>query len=592
MHCSASHSIRHLISKYARKNVSTPYLRTLFNSRPKALLFALLACINLSCSQHTPPASNQPTLVNKTTTDIYGTTNNYAKEAIYFLLTDRFVDGDTRNNYPDQGGKFPTFNRPLIGPNGEQANVGYLGGDFQGVLNNAQYIKDMGFTSVWLTPIYDNPNEAFSGGEPITYGGKFKDGGKTGYHGYWGVNFFKVDEHLVSPSLNFKTFAQTLKNDYQLNFVLDIVANHGAPSYSMPEAQTTLGKLYDKNNVLIADHQNIHPNDLSDDNPLHRFFNKKPDIGELSDFDENNPDVLQYFTDAYTYWLAQGADAIRIDTIKHMPHHFWKKLTDNLRANNPNLFIFAESFSYDAQFIAEHTQPENGGVSVLDFPGQKAITHVFENEESDYADITTYLHLTDGLYQNPYELMTFYDNHDMARMNASDEGFINANNWLFTSRGIPIIYYGSEMNFMTGKAEHEGNRNYLGQDNINNAKHHIIQQKLSEIANIRKNSIALQKGLQLNIAFTKNKAVFYRIYQKDGVNQTALVCLNKGDTADTFTVNNTVNAGNWVDAHTQEVTSVTPQQNQLSVTVPANGVKVLLLNTALNNTHLLSQVLP
>lgn len=193
-----------------------------------------------------------------------------------------FVDGDSSNNQELQGGEFPTFNRPLIGKNGQQANVGYLGGDFQGVLNNAQYIKDMGFTSVWLTPIYDNPDEAFSGGDPITYGGKFKDGGKTGYHGYWGVNFFKVDEHLVSPTLNFKKFTQQLKSDYQLNFVLDIVTNHGSPSYSMPKNQEAFGKIYDKNDVLVANHQNIHPTKLSNNNSLHTFFNKKPDIGELS----------------------------------------------------------------------------------------------------------------------------------------------------------------------------------------------------------------------------------------------------------------------------------------------------------------------
>jgi cyclomaltodextrin glucanotransferase len=273
-----------------------------------------------------------------------------------------------------------------------------------------------------------------------------------------------------------------------------------------------------------------------------------------------------------------------------MPHTFWKKLTDNLRAAHPDLFIFGESFSYDAAFIAEHTKPENGGVSVLDFPGQKVITSVFENADSDYAEITSYLHLTDGLYHNPYELMTFYDNHDMARMNASDEGFINANNWLFTSRGIPIIYYGAEINFMTGKAEHEGNRNYLGQANIEQAKSHIIHKNLTDIAQIRQHNIALQKGIQLNMSFNKNTAVFYRIYQKNNVNQTALVFLNKGSNSEKITLNKLLNAGDWLDAHTQEITSITPQQNQLSVTVPANGVKVLLLNKALDNDQLLSKL--
>lgn len=569
------------------------YLHAVRLSKPpffNLINIIVLGALSLSCSSVNNSKTTSNTAITQSTNNIYGTTNDYAKEAIYFLMTDRFVDGDPSNNHENQGGEYPTFDRPLVGKNGEIANVGYLGGDFQGIINNAQYIKDMGFTSVWLTPIYDNPDEAFSGGSPITYGGKFKDGGKTGYHGYWGVNFFKTDEHLTSPTLDFSEFTQRLNKDFQLDFVLDIVANHGSPSYTMPVNQKSFGKLYDENNTLVADHQNISPKDLNEKEPLHQFFNNKPDIGELSDFNENNPEVLAYFTKAYLYWLNQGADSIRIDTIKHMPHHFWKKLTDNLRAQHPDLFIFAESFSYDATFIAEHTKPENGGVSVLDFPGQKAITGVFENPNSSYADLLSYLHLTDGLYQNPYELMTFYDNHDMPRMNANDNGFIDANNWLFTSRGIPVIYYGSEINFMTGKAEHEGNRNYLGQANIERAKKHIIHQELTQIAQIRKHNIALQKGVQLNVEFKQNTAVFYRVYQKDGVNQTALVLLNKSDNTETITVNTLLNAGVWQDAQSKELLTITPEQKQLTVQVPAHDVKVLLLNTPINNAKLLAML--
>ena len=82
-----------------------------------------------------------------------------------FWMTDRFVDGDVSNNQLQQGGDYPTFNLPLLSADGQSANVGYMGGDFQGVLEHADYIRDMGFTSVWLTPIVDNPDEAFAGGE-------------------------------------------------------------------------------------------------------------------------------------------------------------------------------------------------------------------------------------------------------------------------------------------------------------------------------------------------------------------------------------------------------------------------------------------
>ncbi len=87
----------------------------------------------------------------------YGTQEAFAEEAIYFLLTDRFVDGDPSNNHEDQGGEFPTFDVPMPGPDGKEANVGYLGGDFQGILNNAEYLKSLGVTALWISPIVDKP---------------------------------------------------------------------------------------------------------------------------------------------------------------------------------------------------------------------------------------------------------------------------------------------------------------------------------------------------------------------------------------------------------------------------------------------------
>ena len=81
---------------------------------------------------------------------------------------------------------------------------------------------------------------------------------------------------------------------------------------------------------------------------------------------------------------------------------------------------------------------------------------------------------------------------------------------------------------MTGKPEHKGNRNYLGQQSIEQAKKHIIHNELTSIAHVRKNSVALQRGLQVNIDFTGDVASFYRVYQNNDDNQSALVLLNKG----------------------------------------------------------------
>ena len=134
--------------------------------------------------------------------DFYGTTEPFAKEAVYFVLTDRFVNGDVSNDHRDQGGEHRTFDVPLPPCDGETGNVGYLGGDFRGLLDNAGYIHDLGFTAVWTTPIVDNPDQAFTGGQQITCTGFNTDRGKTGYHGYWATNFHRLDEHLPSPDLD------------------------------------------------------------------------------------------------------------------------------------------------------------------------------------------------------------------------------------------------------------------------------------------------------------------------------------------------------------------------------------------------------
>ena len=522
--------------------------------------------------------------------EYYGTLEPFASEAVYFLLTDRFVDGDPSNNFPEQGGGSATrtFDRPLQVPGYAEANIGYLGGDFKGVLDNAAYIADMGFTAIWTTPIVDNPDEAFTGSR-VPGRGPGGDKGKTGFHGYWGVNFFEVDEHLESEGLAFADFTRRLQEEHGLKYVLDVVCNHGSPAYTMPEDQPMFGELYDADGALVADHQNLHPTELDHGNPLHAFYNRQPGLGELSDLNENNPEVLEYFVAAYSQWLDQGVAAFRIDTIAHMPHAFWKSFSDRIREKRQGLFMFSEHFDYDAQDIAPNTWPENGAISVLDFPGKAAMNRVFASGEP-YAALESYLHLESGLYENPYELMTFYDNHDMDRMAADTNGFIDANNWLFTSRGIPVVYYGSESGFQAGTNEHTGNRNYFGQENVEAAKSHPIHEALARVANVRKHSIALQRGLQVNVTLGEDQAVFFRVYEKDGVAQTALVALNKSDESSRVQVSRLMSAGTWRAAFTGQSIDVRADGEPVAVDVPAHGVRVLFLDAPVTNAELLAEL--
>ena len=518
---------------------------------------------------------------------VHGTLEPFASEAIYFVLTDRFVNGDPSNDQREQGGAHPTFDLPLPPCDGQAGNIGYLGGDFRGLLDNAAYIHDLGFTAVWLTPIVDNPDQAFTGGDAITCTGFLTDRGKTGYHGYWGVNFHRLDEHLPSAGLDFAGLTAGLRA-HGLKTVLDIVGNHGSPAWTMPVAQPQFGQLFDAEGRLVADHQNLPPDKLDPaHNPLHAFYNTKPDLAQLSDLNADNPAVMDYLVDAYLHWIGQGVDALRIDTIRHQPLAFWKTFSDRIRARHPGMYMFGEAFDYEAANIAPFTLPENGGISVLDFPMRQAMEEVFGHARAGFERLAPALYLEDGPYANVYDLATFYDNHDMRRLDADDAGFIDAHNWLFTVRGIPVVYYGSETGFMRGRAEHGGNRAYFGQQRIDAAPDSPIHRDLQRIATLRRQSPALQRGLQLNLELQGERAAFYRVYQHGDTAQTALVLLNKGDAQASMQVSQFLQPGTWRDGFSGQALQV---DQVLAAEVPAHGVRVFLFDGALTRTDLLARL--
>jgi cyclomaltodextrin glucanotransferase len=346
----------------------------------------------------------------------------------------------------------------------------------------------------------------------------------------------------------------------------------------MPVDQPEFGRLYDASGTLIADHGNLPPDQLDPaNNPLHAFYNVKPDLAQLSDFNEANPAVMDHLVGAYLQWIEQGAQAFRVDTVRHVKPEFWRVFAERIRAKHPGFFMFGEVFEYEAAKTALYTHPENGGMSVLDFALKKALLEVFENEGSDFATLTPALYLKDGPYANPYELMTFYDNHDVRRLDARDEGFIDAHNFLFTARGTPVVYYGSEVGFMRGLAEHQGNRNYFGQPRVDAARGHPIREALSRIGAVRAATPALQRGLQVNLEFAGDRAAFYRVLQHEGTAQIALVLLNKGDTAASFSIGEALQPGRWVPQLGGEPVDVA-DGGRIEASVPPHGAQVFLLD--------------
>ncbi len=567
-------------------------------NRTHALALALGVALTAGCAHQAPraqasasaeaPTDAPASAATAASASYFGTLEPLASDAVYFVVTDRFVNGDTTNDQRDQGGAHRTFDIPLPcgGPEGD--NIGYLGGDFRGLLDNAAYIRELGFGAVWITPIVDNPDEAFTGGDKITCTSFLTDQGKAGYHGYWATNFHVVDEHLESPGLAFADLTRSLRGQ-GLKTVLDIVANHSSPGWTMPVKQPGFGQVFAKDGTLVADHGNLPPDQLDPANPLHAFYNRKPDLAQLSDLAADNPAVVDHLVDAYLQWIDQGVAAFRIDTIRHQPLPFWKTFADRIRAKHPGFFMFGEAFDYEAAKIAPFTWAENGGISVLDFPVKQALADAVGPKDVGYEALQAALALEGGPYENPYDLMTFYDNHDMARLDATDEGFIDAHHWLFTARGTPVIYYGSEVGFMRGRVEHNGNRNYFGQANVDAAPSHRIHLALQRIAKVRAASPALQRGLQLNVELDGDRAAFYRVFQHEGVAQIALVLLNKGDAPAAFRVQRYLQPGTWRAAMAGGETIVA-NNGAIQATVPAHGAEVFLLDAAVSEPALAARL--
>lgn len=538
------------------------------------LAIAVAGSVLLGCDRGPPaqPAREAPSAAARAEPlpDRVGTREPFAAHAIYFVVTDRFVNGDPSNDHRDQGvaAGFPSFDIPIDCGDGRYANLGYLGGDFRGLLDHADYIREMGFGAVWITPIVDNPDQAFSGGDEVRCDSILTDRGKSGYHGYWGMNFWREDEHLVSADLDFAAFAAAMR-ERGLNVMLDVVLNHASPGWTMPEKQPGFGQVFDRDGRLLADHGNLPPEQLDHDNePLHRWFNTERDLAQLADFNHDHPEVVEYLIGAKLHWIEQGADAFRVDTLKHVPKAFWPLFSARIRERHPGFFMLGEVYDFDPEVVAAYTQPEHGGFAVFDFPMRQAMVEVFQNG-AGFETLLAALAL-DGPYHDPYTLGIFYDNHDMARLDGPDQNFINAHHWLFTARGIPVVYYGSEVGFMRGRSEHNGNRNYFGAERIAKARAHPIHQALTRIANLRRALPALQRGLMQPLHFDGDHAAFLRVLRLAGEAQSVLVLLNKGDADWAAPASAWMEAHAWRDAETdQAVDAATPVQ------VPAHGFRLL-----------------
>ena len=519
-----------------------------------------------------------------------------SQDLIYFVMPDRYKDGDKKNN--DNGG----FNTSLT--------AFWHGGDLKGLTGTCEpgddglaRIKSLGFTAVWLTPVVTQ-QEAIGAG--------------SGYHGYWGVDFLNVDPHLGTNAdmLDFSNCAKKLG----LKIILDVVTNHtgdvikylGNEAYLPAEAKNL------KNPAWLNDIKNYH--NVGDVGRCWGVGNctKLGDFYGLDDLATEKPLVYKGWADVYGKWISKyGISGFRVDTARHVDDNFFKNWSPLIKATAKksdikDFTIFGEVYDYSTLNLMTYVR-QNKIETVLDFPFQAKATEY----ASGYSNAATLSALfeNDDYYTSAQSsasnLVTFLGNHDVGRVgytiaskriqpaNQLLPRTNLANALMYFSRGIPVVYYGDEVG-MTGS--NSGKDQFARQDMFptdielwknevrvggspigNGDSFSITSQSpvanyLIKLADIRKSNPALANGPMLE---RYSKYALYVISKKDvAENREYLVAFNNSDTDEVVEVTTATSGGEWTQI--LGTTQVTTNLNKVSFTVPALSTIVLKANNTIN----------
>ncbi|UBF28484.1 cyclomaltodextrin glucanotransferase [Kovacikia minuta CCNUW1] len=356
----------------------------------------------------------------------------FRQETIYFIVVDRFYDGDPHNS----GGS----NAALYDPTRQEWGK-YWGGDLQGIIEKLDYLQHMGVTAIWLTPLFEQVERLV-----------FEQ--YAAIHGYWAKDFKRINARYIDQNDNPSLFQAketafdrliAALHDRGMKFILDIVCNH-----SSPNAGGVKGQLFD-DGVLIADFNNDvdnwyhHYGEVTDWEDEWQVQNCE--LAGLATFNENNPDYRKYIRSAIKLWLDRGVDALRVDTVKHMPIWFWQEFNADIQTHKPDVFIFGEWIYSSPDDDRSVNFANHSGMTILDFGLCMAIRQVLGTMDESGFHLIQELLDKDYRYDCATELITFIDNHDMHRfqsLNPDPDLLRLAINFLMTTRGIPCIFYGTE----------------------------------------------------------------------------------------------------------------------------------------------------
>ncbi len=437
---------------------------------------------------------------------------DFKREVVYQIVTDRFFNGDTANDNPAQSpGLF----------DGTKSNWRlYWGGDLAGIQQKISYLKGLGVTALWISPPVDNLNLNIpdSLGNPT-----------APYHGYAARDMKRIEEHFGDTAGSWAAF-DNLVSAAHANGIKVIV--DFAPNHSNQNNAGEFGALYD-NGVFLADYGN-DPNG---------YFHHSPDIGDwndryqlqydqlfgLADLNQEHPTIDAYLKAAATQLAQHGTDAFRVDAVKHVTWG-WEYSMSNAMFTSAPSFVFGEWYqgnTSDPLYRDSRKLANRSGMSLLDFPLNTAIRNVFASGTS-FWDLENTLAAEDGDFTWKNDLVTFVDNHDMPRflsVNNDTRRLHQALAFLLTCRGVPTLYYGDEqyLHNDTGGGGDPYNRNMMSSWSTTTTAYTLTK----NLSDLRRANNAVPYGSHRQRWINDDVYVYERQFFGDVV----LVAINKSHTA-------------------------------------------------------------
>jgi glycosidase len=454
-----------------------------------------------------------------------------SKDVMYLLMPDRFANGNPNND-----------SHPTVTEKGNRALPGGRhGGDIEGIIKNIPYLNELGVTAVWSTPLCEDNDETYS------------------YHGYGQSDVYKIDPRYGTNE-DYLRLSQELHNRGMKN-IMDYVTNHWGWQHWMYKDLPTHDWLHQfpeftQSNFRMTTQFDINASAIDAKNCMDGWF-----VKSMPDLNQSNPLVLNYLIQNAIWWIEYAdLDGFRVDTFSYNDKEGISKWTKSITDEYPYFNIVGEVWMHDqAQMSYWQKDSKIGAIqsfnsylpSVMDFTLHDAFGSVFneDNASWDKGIIKVYENFTnDFLYPNTNNLLTFIENHDTQRFNHLYPDFKKyqmAMTLIATIRGIPQVYYGSEIGMAGNKDKGDADirqdfpGGWIGDTNnaFTKAGRTIVQTQYfdftSKLLNWRKNKAVIHSGKTTHYVPVNNVYVYFRYNDTESV----MVVINNSNDKQTIKTN-------------------------------------------------------